>query len=141
MHDSTERRDGPDVGRTSPFCNAVAFLTDVKVGGYAAGLLILFAALMVALTAHSYFESYFPLYFFVAAVFIGEIAHNFLCRRERLFGHLLNLGARYVGLGISWWVANFYLGFPSFLGVLTVFAGPFIGAKAFAFIRKRLRQA
>ena len=140
MHDSTGRRDGPDVRRTSRFCNAVAFLTDVKVGGYAAGLLVLFAALMVALTAHSYFDSYLPLYFFVAALFLGEIAYNFSCKRESLFGHLLNLGSRYAGLGICWWVANSYLGFPSFLGVLTVFAGPFIGAKTFAFIRKRLRQ-
>lgn len=140
MCDSSERRDGPDVGPTSLFCNAVVFLTDVKVGGYAAGLWVLFAALMVALTAHSYFDSYLPLYFFVAALLLGKIAYNFLCKRESLYGHLLDLGFRYAGLGISWWVANTYLDFPSFLGVLLFFAGPFIGEKAFALIRKVLRH-
>ena len=140
MNDTIEGRCGPEVGRTSAFCNAVAFLTDVKVGGYAVGLLFLFAAIMVTLTAHSYFDSPIPLYVLVAAISAGEVTHTILCKNESPFGHILTLFFRYLGLGISAWAAVSYLGFPSILGVLVICTGPFIGVKAFALIRKGLHR-
>ncbi len=140
MNDTIEGRCGPEEERTSAFCNAVAFLTDVKVGGYAVGLLFLFAAIMVTLTAHSYFDSLVPMYILVAAISSGEVAHTLLCKNEGPFGHILKLYFRYLGLGISAWVAVSYLGFPSILGVLVICTGPFIGTKAFDLLRKTHRQ-
>ena len=140
LNDPIEGRCGPEVERTSAFCNAVAFLTDVKVGGYAVGLLFLFAAIMVTLTAHSYFDSLIPMYVLVAALSSGEVSHIVLCKRESPLGHLLKLFFRYLGLGISAWVAVSYLGVPSVLGVLVICTGPFIGTKAFDLLRKVHRQ-
>ena len=140
MSDSIEGRSGSDVRRPSLFCSTVAFLTDVKVGGYAVGLLFLFAALMVTLTAYSYFDSFIPMYVLVAAISSGEVAHIVLCKNESSLVHILKLCFRYAGLGISAWVAVSYLSFPSILGVLVIFIGPFIGVKAFALIRKGLRR-
>lgn len=141
MHNSAEPKDEPAPRRSSLFCNTVAYWREAKLGGFPAGHLVLFAVLMVALTAYSYFDSYLPLYVFVAAILSGEVAHILLCKRESPFDYFLEVTSRCAALGICWWVAFSYLGFPSFLGVLVIVIGPLAGAKAFVLVRKRLNRA
>lgn len=139
MHKSPGRQDGSVVRLSSLFCSAVAFLRDARVGGFSAGILVLFAALIVALTASSFFDSYIPLYTFVAAKMSGEIAHILACKRESIYGNLLEFCVYYAVWGLCLWLAVSYLVFPSFLGVLVIFIGPIVGDKTSALLRKRLR--
>ena len=138
MHNSPGRQDGAVVRRSSLFCSAVAFLREARVGGFSAGILVLFAALIVALTAYSFFDSYIPLYILVAATMSGQIAHILACKRESSYGDLLEFCVRYAVLGLCLWLAVSYLEFSSILGVLVVFIGPLVGTKAAALLRKRL---
>ena len=139
MHNSPGRQDGAVLRRSSLFCSAVAFLRDARVGGFSARILVLFAAFIVAFTAYSFFDSYIPLYIFVAATMSGQIAHILACKRESAYGDLIEFCVRYAVWGLCVWLAVSYLVFPSFLGVLVVFIGPLVGTKAAALLRKRLR--
>ncbi|MCY3994464.1 MAG: hypothetical protein OXF50_24790 [Caldilineaceae bacterium] len=139
MHNSPGRQDGAVVRRSSLFCSAAAFLRDARVGGFSAGILVLSAALIVALTAYRFIDSYIPLYILVAATMSGQIAHILACKRESVYGDLLEFCVHYAVLGLSLWLAVSDLVFPSILGVLVVFIGSFVGAKASALLRKKLR--
>ena len=139
MNNSLGRQDGPAVRSSSLFCSAAAFLRDARVGGWSVGILVLIVAMMVASTAYSFFDSYIPFYIFLAAIMSGEIAYILACKREKTYGHLLEFCVRYAALGLCWWLVVSYPDFPSFLGVLVIAIGPFVGTKASAFLCKRLR--
>ena len=125
----------------SSFCSAVEFLSDAKIGGCTVGILLFFAALIAAMTAHYYFDTFLFVYLLIIVAFAGQVAHILICKREGLRDYLLTTGLRLAGLGAGFGIAYAFLDHPSLLGVLSIVIGTFAGDGILALIRKWYRQA
>ena len=103
MRNLPEQRKGSAGKIASSFCSAVEFLSDAKIGGCTVGILLFFAALIAAMTAHYYFDTFLFVYLLIIVAFAGQVAHILICKREGLRDYLLTTGLRLAGLGAGWW--------------------------------------
>ena len=141
MHNFPEQRKRPAVNLASAFCSAAEFLGEAKIGGIKAGTVLLFAALIVALVADYLFDTPLFVYLLILGAIPAQIAQFLICKREGLGDYLLEIGLRYAGLGVGWWIAHAYFDYNSFLGVFPIMIGPFVGDGLHALIRKWHRRA
>ena len=140
MHNFPEQRKGPAVNLASAFCSAAEFLGEAKIGGIKAGTVLLFAALIVALVAYYLFDTLLFVYLLILGAISGQIAQFLICKREGLGDYLLEIGLRYAGLGVGWWIARPFFDDDSFLGVFPIMIGPFVGDGVHALFRKWYRK-
>ena len=141
MHNFPEQRKGPAVNLASAFCSAAEFLGEVKIGGIKAGTVLLFAALIAALAASIHFDTPLFVYLFIFGTIPTQIAQFLICKREGLGDYLLEIGLRYAGLGVGWWIARAFFDDDSFLGVFPITIGLFAGDGVYALYRKWYRKA
>ncbi len=141
MRNLPEQRRGSAGKIASSFCSAVEFLSDAKIGGCTVGILVFFAALIAAMTAHYYFDTFLFVYLLIIVAFAGQVAHILICKREGLADYLLSVGLRFAGLGVGWWIANTFFDYGSFLIVFPMMIGGFAGDGVRVLIRKWYRQA
>ena len=141
MHNFPEQRKRPAVNLASAFCSAAEILSVAKIGGIKAGTVLLFAALFAALVASIRFDTPLFVYLFIFGTIPAQIAHILICKRKGLGDYLLEIGLRYAGLGVGWWIAHAFFDYNSFLGVFPMMIGPFVGDGVHALIRKWHRRA
>ena len=141
MHNFPEQRKRPAGNLASAFCSAAEFLGEAKIGGIKAGTVLLFAALIVALVAYYLFDTPLFVYLLILGAIPAQIAQFLICKREGLGDYLLEIGLRYAGLGVGWWIAHAYFDYNSFLGVFPIMIGPFVGDGVHALFRKWYRRA
>ena len=140
MHNFPEQRKGPAANLASAFCSATEFLSEAKIGGIKAGTVLLFAALIAALVASIHFDTPLFVYLFIFGTIPAQIARFLICKRKGLGDYLLEIGLRYAGLGVGWWIAHAYFDYNSFLGVFPIMIGPFVGDGVHALFRKWYRK-
>ena len=141
MHNFPEQRKRPAVNLASAFCSAAEILSEAKIGGIKAGTVLLFAALFAALVASIRFDTPLFVYLFIFGTIPAQIAHFLICKRKGLGDYLLEIGLRYAGLGVGWWIARPFFDDDSFLGVFPIMIGPFVGDGVHALFRKWYRRA
>ena len=102
--------------------------------------MLLFAALIAAWAASIHFDTPLFVYLFIFGTIPTQIAQFLICKREGLGDYLLEIGLRYAGLGVGWWIAHAYFDYNSFLGVFPIMIGPFVGDGVHALFRKWYRK-
>ena len=141
MQSFPEERKGLASGLASALCRATEFLTETKIAGITVGAVVLIAALFAALLTYRYFNTLLFLYLFIIVAIPGHLAYILVCKSGGLGDYLLEPGLRYVGLGVGWLITYTFLEMDSFLGVLPILIGPFVGAGISALYRKWYRRA
>ena len=91
--------------------------------------------------AYGYFDTPLFAYLFIIVAIPGHFAYILVCKRDGLGDYLLEPGLRYAGLGVGWLITYAFLDMDSFLGVLPIIIGPFVGDGICALYRKWYRKA
>ncbi len=141
MNNFPQERKGLASSLASALCRATEFLTETKIGGITVGAVLLIAALVAAFMSYSYFDTPLFVYLFIIVAIPGRLAYILVCKRDGLGDFLLEPGLRYAGLGVGWLITYAFLEMDSFLGVLPIFIGPFVGDGIYALYRKWYRKA
>ena len=141
MNNFPQERKGLASNLASALCRATEFLNETKIGGITVGAVLLIAALVAAFMSYSYFDTPVFVYLFIIVVIPGHFAYILVCKRDGLGDYLLEPGLRYAGLGVGWLITYAFLDMDSFLGVLPIIIGPFVGDGICALYRKWYRKA
>ena len=141
MQSFPRERKGLAGSLASALCKTTEFLTETKIGGITVGAALFIAALLAAFMAYRYFETPLFLYLFIIVAIPGHLAYILVCKRDGLGDFLLEPGLRYAGVGIGWLITYTFLEMDSFLGVLPIIIGPFVGDGICALYRKWYRKA
>ncbi len=141
MHSFPEQRKGLADKLASAFCNAAEFLREEKIGGIKAGTVFFFTVLIAAVIAYSLYPTLIFFYVLIIGGTVGQIAQFLICKRKGLGDYLVEIGLRYAGLAVGWWISYTYSDFDSFSSAFPIMIGPFVGDGVFALYRKWYRKA
>lgn len=141
MQSFPQKRKGLASSLASALCKTTEFLTETKIGGITVGAALFIAVLFAAFMAYRYFDTPLFLYLFIIATIPGHLAYVLVCKRDGLGDFLVEPGLRYAGVGIGWLITYTFLEMDSFLGVLPIIIGPFVGDGICALYRKWYRKA
>ena len=141
MQNFPKQRKGPASNLASAFCSAAEFLSEVKIGGIRTGILLLFVALIAAMTAYNYLDTFLFAFPLIIGIIAGQVAHILICKRKGLSDYLIERGIRLASLGAGWRISYAFLDFDSFLGVVPIMVAPFVGDGVHALFRKSYRKA
>ena len=141
MQKFPEQGKGPADNLATAFCSVAEFLCEAKILGVSVGILLFFAAVIAAITAYNYFDTFLYAFLLIIVVIAGQFAYFLICKRTGLGGYLLETGIRIAALGVGWLVSYAFLDLNSFLGVLPIIVLPFVGDGVLALYRKWHRKA
>ncbi len=140
MHNFPQQRKGLAEILGSAFCSTAEYLSEEKIGGIKAGTVLFFAVLIAAVIAYYLYLTPVFVYFIIFGGITGQIALFLICKREGLGDYLLEIGLRYAGLAVGWWLSISFFDSDSLSSAFPMMIGPFVGDGVYALYRKWYRK-